>query len=81
MPDISMCEGKDCPIRQHCYRHTASANKKWQSWLCDAPYDHKKRRCDEYIENDKARKIGEKSKTVMESIPELRQDSRSSSRV
>lgn len=27
MPDISMCTGKGCPIKDTCYRHTAKVSE------------------------------------------------------
>ena len=39
--DITMCEGRDCPAKDRCYRHTATPDKYWQSWFSDPPYDPK----------------------------------------
>lgn len=33
MSDISMCEGKDCPIRDKCRRFTAKPNPYRQSYI------------------------------------------------
>tara|TARA_R110002020_G_scaffold15980_3_gene56754 strand:- start:1371 stop:1559 length:189 start_codon:yes stop_codon:yes gene_type:complete len=33
MPDISMCEGKHCKLKQHCYRYRAIPNKYRQSFI------------------------------------------------
>lgn len=33
MSDISKCVGTDCAKRETCYRFTAPAREKWQSWL------------------------------------------------
>lgn len=41
MPDITMCDGKGCPIRNHCYRHRARPTPNWQSWFAKAPWDGK----------------------------------------
>ena len=32
MPDISMCNGQDCPIKEYCYRYTAEPSEFWQTW-------------------------------------------------
>lgn len=32
MPDISMCEGLHCPIKNKCYRFTATPNEPYQSY-------------------------------------------------
>lgn len=31
MPDITMCSSKNCPLKDKCYRSTATASK-YQSW-------------------------------------------------
>ena len=37
MPDITMCKGEDCPIKDNCYRHTANPSEFLQSWFVKAP--------------------------------------------
>lgn len=37
MPDITMCEGKTCPLKDHCYRHKAKASE-YQSYFIKEPY-------------------------------------------
>ncbi len=32
MSDISKCKNEKCPLKEHCYRYTASANEHWQSY-------------------------------------------------
>lgn len=32
MPDISMCQNNDCPLRESCYRFTATPDKYMQSY-------------------------------------------------
>jgi len=44
MPDISMCNGQGCPIKDQCYRHTATPDPYCQCWF-DPPYDHEKGEC------------------------------------
>lgn len=34
MPDITMCPGLDCPLREKCYRYTAEPNK-WRQSFAD----------------------------------------------
>lgn len=36
MPDITMCENKDCPLKQSCYRYTAIPSR-YQSYANFAP--------------------------------------------
>ena len=37
MPDISKCEGGDCPLKKNCYRYI-SADSMRQSYFVDPPY-------------------------------------------
>lgn len=48
MADIAMCGGEHCPIKQKCYRYTATPNQEWQSWH-DYVYDPDKKQCDGYL--------------------------------
>jgi hypothetical protein len=48
MPDMSMCEGTDCPLKETCYRYTAMANEFRQTYLFDIPFDKEKGKCDFY---------------------------------
>ena len=38
MADITMCEGKKCPTKHQCYRHTAFPNEYRQSYFVEPPY-------------------------------------------
>lgn len=38
MPDISMCWGKDCPLKEECYRYLAKPSER-QAYLCTPPYN------------------------------------------
>lgn len=38
MPDITMCEGKNCPTKHQCYRHTAFPNEYRQAYFVEPPY-------------------------------------------
>jgi len=38
MPDITMCEGKDCPLKDECYRFTVMPSEYWQSYFTKVPY-------------------------------------------
>jgi len=48
MPDICMCPGDRCPLRDHCYRHKAKPSELRQTWFMTAPYDEDRQHCDEY---------------------------------
>ena len=37
MPDISKCEGGDCPLKKKCYRYI-SADSMRQAYFVDPPY-------------------------------------------
>lgn len=39
MPDITMCEGTSCPLRENCYRKRAVPTPNWQSYFASAPVD------------------------------------------
>lgn len=38
MPDITMCEGKECPLKENCYRFKENPSKYRQSYFMDIPY-------------------------------------------
>lgn len=38
MPDISMCNGNDCPLKEDCYRYKAKPSKFRQSYFFTPPY-------------------------------------------
>lgn len=38
MADITMCEGKDCPLKEKCRRFTDTPTPKRQSWFTISPW-------------------------------------------
>lgn len=56
MPDITMCEGTGCPLKEKCYRHKAMPGLR-QSYFMIVPYDHKKKSCDYYWSLEEATRI------------------------
>ena len=38
MPDISKCDGKNCPLKEKCYRFTATSDKYGQSYFSEPPF-------------------------------------------
>ena len=38
MPDIAMCEGSECPIKENCWRYMAPADR-WQSYFGTPPFN------------------------------------------
>jgi hypothetical protein len=45
MPDISMCKGNNCKIRNNCYRYRAVPSDYYQSYFVESPFDPKKYSC------------------------------------
>jgi hypothetical protein len=45
-PDITMCQGTNCPFKDSCYRHKAKPNEIYQSWFVEPPI--KDGKCDMY---------------------------------
>ena len=41
MPDITMCEGGDCGIKNTCYRHNATPCPYRQSYFVEPPFKKK----------------------------------------
>lgn len=51
MPDITMCDGSGCPLKEKCYRHTAKPSPYRQSWFMNVPWDGE--RCVHYWRTEK----------------------------
>lgn len=45
MPDICMCMGDNCPLRESCYRYTAYPTRRTQSYM-NPPYNPLTKDCD-----------------------------------
>jgi len=41
MPDITMCEGGECTIKEDCYRYTAKPSGDMQSYFVEPPFEKK----------------------------------------
>lgn len=52
MPDITMCKGNDCPLKESCYRYTAIADELAQSYFMNPPYKEEENKCDHYWNNE-----------------------------
>ena len=50
MADITMCTGKDCPIRGKCRRFMAKVSMLYQSYFKEVPYDKTIGSCGNYYE-------------------------------
>jgi len=46
MADITMCEGKDCPLKETCFRFTAEHNEFYQAYFIIVPF--KDGKCEHY---------------------------------
>jgi len=49
MPDITMCQGIECPYKLKCYRHNATPSEHRQAYFTKVPYDKGKNKCDFFI--------------------------------
>lgn len=60
MNDITMCSGRRkefiCPLREKCYRFTAKADRYWQSYFTEIPYNRKKNECKYFWDNEEKKK-------------------------
>ena len=50
MPDITMCAGGDCPLKENCWRFRAPPEPRWQSWFSAVPFDHETGTCLSFAE-------------------------------
>ncbi len=62
MADITKCNGKNCPLKEDCYRFTAPSNKYRQSYFVETPKLKKNGVCEEYWNNKGYAQILPKSK-------------------
>ena len=51
MPDITMCPGQDCPMKERCYRSTATPSDWRQTYFLGIPLKEDKT-CDYFWDND-----------------------------
>tara|TARA_R110000868_G_scaffold98868_1_gene272192 strand:- start:1198 stop:1371 length:174 start_codon:yes stop_codon:yes gene_type:complete len=52
MPDIAMCKGEGCPLKEQCLRYTAKPGKHMQSYFTEVPYDKEKKECQHFLFNE-----------------------------
>ena len=50
MADISMCSGKNCPLKKKCYRYTAPQSD-YQSWFDNPPLKEEDDSCEYFWDN------------------------------
>ncbi len=53
MPDITMCSGEKCPLKETCYRYLARPSIYNQSFFENPPYDKATKNCDYYLKDKK----------------------------
>lgn len=46
MPDITMCNGGDCVVKEECYRFKATPSQYQQSYFSSTPVDSLSQECD-----------------------------------
>lgn len=56
MPDISMCKGKHCPLKESCHRYTAKPNEFRQSYFYEPPVNEAGE-CDLYWKTEPEKKM------------------------
>lgn len=62
MPDISMCKGGECPLKENCYRYLATPSEYLQSYLSNPPYNEEKKECEYYWDNKLYNQIKDEEK-------------------
>lgn len=48
MPDLTMCQGNNCKMRDSCYRYTAMPNPWRQMYFMSSPFDSLIGKCEYY---------------------------------
>ena len=62
MPDITMCDGGDCPLKQNCYRYLATPSEFRQSYFVNLPYDKQEDTCQHFWDNSLYNQIKNENK-------------------
>jgi hypothetical protein len=62
MPDISMCSGEKCPLKENCYRFLATPNEFRQSYFMNPPYNDETKECNHFWDNYVYQKIKDENK-------------------
>ncbi len=50
MPDITMCKGESCPIKDRCRRFTSKPFAFGQYFFTEIPYDKEKKECNYFLD-------------------------------
>lgn len=62
MPDICMCTGESCPLRDSCYRYLSEPSEYLQSYFVTPPYDGNK--CDHFWQVNSEQKVKQLDKDL-----------------
>ena len=52
MGDICKCEGKDCPLKDKCFRFQKRSNS-YETYFTSIPFDVKKKSCKFFVERQR----------------------------
>lgn len=66
MPDITMCEGFNCKVKEKCYRYTAYPNVSWQSYFAVNPNPDNEKQCTFFILDNRTEEYKQKQKDYYE---------------
>jgi len=53
MPDVTMCQNKDCPLSQKCYRHEDSGTKPSEYWQSYSVFKYVNGKCEHFVPVEK----------------------------
>ncbi len=62
MPDIAMCKGEGCPLKQQCYRYRAIPSDWRQSYFAEVPYIEGK--CEYFRQIEKGDRLQEEENGI-----------------
>lgn len=62
MPDITMCNGGDCPLKESCYRCLATPSEFRQSYFMHPPYNKQEDNCQYFWDNSLYKQIKDENK-------------------
>lgn len=70
MPDICMCKGTGCAVKDFCFRHIAKPDPHWQSYFTKAPGEDQY--CEHYAREGKKAPKRELSEAVFNALQIVR---------
>jgi hypothetical protein len=51
--DITLCDGKNCPLKEKCQRFLWKSNSTYQSYFIKSPYNKTLSSCEHLIKSNK----------------------------